>query len=315
MRIAAWVDKYPPDWCAGSEMSLHETLLGLQRLGHEVCVYRRSPRSYEVEGIPVRPALVRQSRTIAPRYDVLFVQLDNTRQACDLFRDRLPIVHFVHVYEQLKSERVQAKDAQLVVMNSQSMSDRLGYEGRQIVVPPIVDPDRYRVPRGDRITLINLNENKGGDLFWSIAKAMPHHSFLAVKGAYRNQIVPRVVPPNVKLIEHTPHQRDIYAQTRVLLMPSQTETWGRTALEAASSGIPTIAHRSDGLAEALGASGRFANRDTLSEWVEEIRRLDNPDEYQRASSLSLARSRVLSEAGDLRRLEAEILSVVQDFRK
>jgi glycosyltransferase involved in cell wall biosynthesis len=212
-------------------------------------------------------------------------------------------------------ERVKPKDADLVVMNSHSMAHRIGWRGRQIVLPPIVNPDRYRTRPGERVTLINLNSNKGGDLFWKIAKAMPNHSFLAVKGAYHEQIVPKVLPSNVKLLKHTSNPKDIYAETRVLLMPSLSETWGRTAIEAFASGIPTIAHRSPGLEEALGEAGRFANRDSVDEWVEAIRELDSPNEYSKASDLSLARSRHLADPRYISGLEAELLSVIENYKK
>jgi glycosyltransferase involved in cell wall biosynthesis len=195
------------------------------------------------------------------------------------------------------------------------MAEKIGWVGRQIVVPPIVNPDRYRVEPGNQITLINLNENKGGRLFWEIAKAMPGHSFLGVVGAYEQQIIPRRIPENVEVMSHTSSPKDIYRKTRLLLMPSRSETWGRTAIEAASSGIPTIAHRSVGLEEALGSAGRFANRDNLSEWVDAISVLDNSAEYETARTASLARSRALSDPSYLDFLETELLSVVRDFKK
>jgi hypothetical protein len=315
MRIAAWTTKYPPDWCAGSEMTLHETLLELQRRGHDVCVYRRNSHSYEFEGVPVRRAVISSFSKRSNSPDLVIAQLDGAKQASGLFRNHAPIVHFVHVYSQLRAEGITERDAQLVVMNSESMAQEMNWQGRQIVIPPVVNPDRYRTTPGDCITLINLNDNKGGDVFWKIAKAMPSHKFLAVQGAYQRQIIPRNVPANVTVMAHTSTPRDIYSKTRVLLMPSRIETWGRTAIEASASGIPTIAHRSPGLEEALGSAGRFADRDKVSEWVEAISLLDDPDEYASAQALSLQRSRSLSDPSIMDRLEAEMLSVFDDFKK
>jgi glycosyltransferase involved in cell wall biosynthesis len=296
-------------------MTLHETLLELQRRGHEVTVYRRASRPYEFEGVPVREAAVSVSGRIAQSHDLVIAQLDGAKQASTAFHNRLPIVHLVHVYGQLRDERITERDADLVVMNSESMARQIDWKGRQIVIPPVVDHDRYRTRPGNRITLINLNNNKGGDLFWKIAKAMPTHEFLAVRGAYQQQIIPRHIPSNVKLMDHTSTPRDIYSQTRVLLMPSLLETWGRTAIEAGVSGIPTIAHRSPGLEEALGIAGRFADRDNLSEWVDAIRALDDPIEYERASALSLSRVSDLADARHMDILEAELESIVDGFKK
>ena len=88
----------------------------------------------------------------------------------------------------------------------------------------------------DRITLINLCENKGARLFWALAARMPKTQFLAVKGAYGTQIVQDL--PNVEVQEHVPgdQMRDkVYARTRVLLVPSSYESWGRVAVEAMAS--------------------------------------------------------------------------------
>lgn len=296
-------------------MTLHETLLELQRRGHEVTVFRRSCRPYEFEGVPVRTGAVSLCRRIAETHDIVIAQLDGARQASLAFRNRLPVVHLVHVYAQLRDERITEQDADLVVMNSVSMAKEINWQGRQIVVHPVVNADRYRTTPGKCITLINLNANKGGDLFWRIAKAMPDHEFLAVCGAYQRQIIPQDIPSNVQLMSHTSTPRDIYAKTRVLLMPSLSETWGRTAIEAAVSGIPTIAHRSPGLDEALGEAGRFADRDNVAEWVNAIRALDDSTEYERASALSLARAMTIADARHIELLEEEMESVIADFKK
>lgn len=315
MRIAAWVENYPPDFCAGAEMSLHETLVALQSKGHEVCVYRRSSRSYDFEGVPVRQASARQGYEISARHDVIFVQTSGTRQGCHLFKDRLPIVHFAHAYEQFMLESVSTDDAQLVVMNSRSMVEKMAWPGRQIIIPPTINKKRYETTRGQRITLINLNENKGGELFWQIAAAMPDHQFLAVKGAYKKQIIPKRIPQNVVLMEHTSDAKDIYEQTRILLMPSLSETWGRTAIEAGVSGIPTIAHRSPGLEEALGKAGIFADRAHCKEWVQAIHTLDDQTAYQVASKLSLSNSLSVTDSKYIDELETSLFSVIENSKK
>jgi glycosyltransferase involved in cell wall biosynthesis len=97
--------------------------------------------------------------------------------------------------------------------------------------------------------------------------------------------------------------------TRVLLMPSRYESYGRTAIEAAASGIPTIAHPTPGLREALGAAGIYANRDNPDDWVTAIRALtSDPVAYSRRSrqvQKRFAASQVTS-AGEIDRLIARI---------
>src|SRR5262249_33229079 len=72
-------------------------------------------------------------------------------------------------------------------------------------------------------------------------------------------------------------------QTRVLLMPSAQETYGRVGLEAACSGIPTVATELAGLREALRSASVYLDRADLDAWVSELDRLTD-ESYYRARS-------------------------------
>jgi glycosyltransferase involved in cell wall biosynthesis len=72
---------------------------------------------------------------------------------------------------------------------------------------------------------------------------MPRQGFLFVVGAYGRQVRPRLA--NVQVIPPVAWDRmreAVYARTRVLLMPSEYESYGRCGVEAAHAGVPTIAH-------------------------------------------------------------------------
>ena len=158
-----------------------------------------------------------------------------------------------------------------------------------IVVRPHVDPDEYRCRPGDAITLVNLSPEKGGEVFRLLAPSMHDKQFLAVRGGYGRQA--RVVGLNVETIPTTQDMvGDVYARTRVLLMPSETETWGRTGIEAMCSGIPVIAHPTPGLRESLGDAGIFVDRSDLAGWIAAIRDLDDPERYAAASAAASARA-------------------------
>ena len=153
------------------------------------------------------------------------------------------------------------------------------------------------------ITLSNVNENKGGKLLIQLAKAMPECEFLGIKGGYRKQLIDTSLP-NLRYIEHTTQIKDVYAQTWVLIMPSKEETWGRTAVEAMSSGIPIIVSPTPGLKECCGDAALYCDRQDLSIWVKTIRKLkDDKEFYNQRSALALQRARALDPTEELNQLE------------
>ena len=139
------------------------------------------------------------------------------------------------------------------------------------------------------MTMVNLTVSKGCEVFYELARRRRGDRFLGVLGAYGHQIIRQI--PNVGIQQHTGNMRDdVYARTRVLLMPSDYESWGRVAVEAMCSGIPVIAHPTDGLRESLGDAGIFCDRDDVDAWQRELERLDDPREYAAASNLAARRS-------------------------
>jgi glycosyltransferase involved in cell wall biosynthesis len=193
----------------------------------------------------------------------------------------------------------------LLVLNSEWMADHLGHPQRSIIVRPPVDPALYETTPGDLVTQISLTEGKGGHLFWALARAMSGTRFLAVLGSYGDQLMPTPVPPNVTVAGPFDGRRmrdQVYARTRILLVPSDYESWGRVATEAMCSGIPVIAHRAQGgLAENLGDAAIWADRDDPGTWVREITRLGKRAAWEKASEASRKRSAELDPAADLER--------------
>lgn len=186
--------------------------------------------------------------------------------------------------------------ADLVVFNSRSSAAEAAYEGYQVIVRPQLHPDVAAMP-GDRVTLVNLSEPKGGELFWRLARGAPQVEFLGVKGGWGRQVVDRA--PNVEILPPTELMGDIYARTRILLMPSERETWGMCGVEAMSCGIPVVAHPTAGLRESLGGAGIFVDRADAQGWLDQIERLSNDGERSRASERGLARFSELNLEADV----------------
>lgn len=300
MRVLMHLHKYPPEHNAGAEWMAHTLSRYLIEQGCEVrAAVRDIKEPYTYEGVEVMPGI--PDKMLAEPYgwcDIAITHLDVTRSAVAWSRTaRRPLVHLVHNHKQLDFHHVHVNQAQLVVFNSEWTAKLFGkWKGPKIVVRPPVDVDRYRIKhrRGDAITLINLNRQKGGDVFWELVERFPKKLFLGVKGAYGDQIVPKILPTNVRIVENTPDIKAVYEQTRILLMPSSYESWGRTGVEAIASGIPVIANGTEGLRESLKGCGLFAELDDSFQWESWIELLDNPRFYAEVERRSLRRSKEIS---------------------
>lgn len=290
-------------------------LRALVARGHDVRVhlFRRSSfwGRYELQGVHVWPTTVasRSAGALGALADVVISHLEGVPYAKEAGRrGGVPAVSICHNTHAQTFEEASGVD--LAVYNSQWMTaaaaDFYAADGRPppartLVVRPPVFAEDYRTTPGDRVTLINLNENKGGHLFWELARRMPDVQFLGVRGSYGNQIVERL--PNVDVLSHIPGSamRDrVYARTRVLLAPSEYESWGRVAAEACASGIPVIAHPTPGLTECLGGAGTLLDRTDVDAWEKAIRRLlAEPGAWDRASAAAAKRSKELDPAAEL----------------
>lgn len=320
MRVLAVVHKWPPLHNAGAEWMLHTMLRRLVEHGHEVTVNLVDAHlaPYWLDGeLVVGNALGRDLGALVKAVDVVVTHLDRTQEAARAARAaRRPIVHVVHNERQLAFHHVTPGDGSLVVFNSEWIAAAVPWAGDSIICRPpvrLADYELDRDPSTDTYTtLVNATPEKGSGLVRQLAARERARRFLFVRGAYGIQDLRRL-PGNVTVADHSPRIRDdIYARTRVVLMPSSYETWGRVAIEAGASGIPCIAHPTDGLTEALGPAGIFADRRDPAAWARELRRLDDPAEYAAASSAARARAVELERVtdGDLDVWEAALESLV-----
>lgn len=320
MRVLAMLHLYPPTGNAGAEWAIHTLLAALVKAGHDVDVLIIEPSAieqpYTLDGVRVHPRrgkgdpfewLLDDGR----RPHVIVTHLMNTPRATVLGEMYgIPVVHVLHNDHDNERSWLQRGPA-LAVYNSQWVERACldWWEALHsdppppgiVVRPPVIAHD-YATTPGDRVTLINLCEKKGGHTFWELARRMPKTKFLAVKGAYGQQIVEDL--PNVEVQECIPGDQmreKVYARTKVLLVPSVYESWGRVAVEAMASGIPVIAHPTPGLQESLGEAGIFCDRDDIDAWVQQIRRLSRHLAWQAASAKASARSSDLDPTPDLER--------------
>ncbi|MFJ7417987.1 glycosyltransferase family 4 protein [Streptomyces uncialis] len=312
----AYVHAMPPQHNAGAEHMLISMLRPLVERGHDVQVwlsrYGRAVEPYAYRGVQVVPLEARLDFSAAARHaDVLVSHLECVPALSALARGYgRPMVVVCHNTHRPTFRDAAAGGTALAVYNSRWMEREAELffaeypqsvrPARELVVRPPVFAENYATEPGEAITLINCNPEKGGRVFEALARRMPDQRFLAVRGAYGEQVLPDL--PNVEVVDHVDgaDMRDqVYARTKVLLMPSSYESWGRAGVEALASGIPVVAHPTPGLCESLGDAGIFVNRNDLDGYEAVLRRLLEPDEYKLASARALARSAQLAPTDEL----------------
>lgn len=316
LRIVARVHAMPPEHNAGAEHMLVSMLRPLVERGHDVQVwlsrYGKVSTAYEYRGIRVVPLEARLDfPTAVKRAHVLVSHLECVPSTASLARGYgRPLVVVCHNTHRATFRDAAAGGTALAVYNSQWMEREaelffaeypksIRPEQSLIVRPPVFAED-YATKPGKAITLVNCNPEKGGKVLEALAKRMPDQQFLAVRGAYGEQILPDL--PNAEIVDHVDGQdmrEKVYSRTRVLLMPSSYESWGRAGVEALASGIPVVAHPTPGLTESLGEAGVFVDREDLDGYEAVLRKLLAPAEYRLASKRAKTRSAELNPAAEL----------------
>jgi glycosyltransferase involved in cell wall biosynthesis len=121
----------------------------------------------------------------------------------------------------------------------------------------MLEPREYpAVGRFDNrfVTMVNPCAVKGISIFLGLAERMPAVQFAAVPtwGTTRADLDALGSLPNVSVLPPVDDIQEVFAQTRVALVPSLwAEARSRIILEAMARGIPVLASRVGGLAEAM----------------------------------------------------------------
>jgi glycosyltransferase involved in cell wall biosynthesis len=86
---------------------------------------------------------------------------------------------------------------------------------------------------------------------------------------------------NVDCMGWVKDMKGAYGRARLLIGPSiWPEPFGRVFIEAAASGIPSVASARGGIAEAVGEGGILIDDIfDINRWVEALRQFEDPDTY------------------------------------
>ena len=302
VRVLTLIPRYVPKHNAGSEIMVARLNRVLVNAGHDVRVittWHESRQGYVHAGIPVDEVSGAEVDALIDAFspDVILTQYNESARAARISAGTgIPWAALIHK-DNPDAVASLASGPHLAVFNTRHLLAHFaGYTGCSLVVHPPVFAAEHATTPGAAVTLVNLSADKGAGVFYALADRFPSLSFLGVIGGYGQQDI-RTHQPNVRIHDHTTNMRDVWCQTRVVLMPSVTESYGLVAAEAMTSGIPVIAHPTSGLRECLGVGGLFADRDDLEAWVATLESLTRSDCFTIASAYARFRAHELATAG------------------
>jgi glycosyltransferase involved in cell wall biosynthesis len=255
MKIFIHAQYYLPKTLAGAEKYLHEIAKYLLQNKHEIIVSTDDDGDYGYEGIMV----VTNRKNMEQHYiwaDAIITHLNYAAMAIALAaRYNKPIFHILHNNDPAW-ELLEAPAKNFIIYNSEHLRKALMISLPSIVARPPIDYaywkngiDHYY---NEYITLINVCREKGGEFLQKLANAMPQYKFLGVRGGYNDQIIQLNRHRNIQFLPQQPDMRFVYNTTRIVIMPSNYESWGMVASEAMASGVPVICSDTPGLRENCG---------------------------------------------------------------
>lgn len=268
MTLLAHCHTYGDNANSGADKMLQSLLEYLASRGITCkAVIDNCPIEYELNGVQVK-----SNRTMLgeayENCDAVIIHLVMFTSAVSIAkRFNKPVIHLAH------NDKQSTITEGYVIYNSQGLKDKSTLNIPSIVVnPPVsgVKADHFKQPY---ITLVNTCINKGGEILIALAKALPHMKFLGVQGGYGKQILTQL--PN---LYHRPYREFVdYSDTRILLVPSKTESWSMCAAEAMANGIPVVCSDLPGLRENCGDAAFYCN--TIAEYVAAINKLQDEQIY------------------------------------
>lgn len=304
MKIMAYLHSYPPFRLLGGELMTSRMLEALVEAGHDVTVLcQQIKQPFERNGVKIKPRRINVSRIDLANSDVFISHPEIAHFVSHRLSSLgVPYVGIVHNLNEPTLSELGRTPPQVVVANAKATEAELVSRGLgkriEVFRPPSlakwVAPTMAELPKRF-VTLVNLNPEKGGHLFYKLAEARPDLCFLGVVGGYGEQVRPAVMPKNVTLIGQSESIGIIYQLSRVILMPSSTETYGMVGAEACLNGVPVIAQKLDGIVESLGPDALYANRDEPDEWLKHLSDLDDEKFWSKQSKISFERGKFLDQ--------------------
>lgn len=313
-RILAVSHYYVTDNRGGGEVMLHEILRRFVQEGWDVdaVAIDNTTASETLDGVNVFKGS-RHLNMISKKYDLIVTQFWQANEVLKKAQAlNIPTMYIVHNNMAPTQKTLAEFRVDLCVFNTEWIQNFFHYtKSNSIVVHPPVYTEKHATKSGENITLVNLIPSKGAYCFYNMAERFLNQPFLGVKGGYYLNQQICLQRKNVKIIANTDNMKDdVWANTKILLMPSEYESYGMVGVEALASGIPVIANDTPGLRESLGYAGIFPKAFTIRDWQIAIQNLLDPVEYDKASKLALKRAAEIQPQKELDALVERVKEII-----
>lgn len=282
---------------AGGELYLMRLIKALPQ--HEFRIITGHNEYYEWNGIPCYPQgkdmeIWTGNNEHFAWCDVILTQLIGTGYGYNKANQHnKPLIFIAH--NNGKSYPVKHGKNCHIIYNSYQLRDDLQTTVGQFngtVLHPLLS--EYNKGGDKYVTLINCNHNKGGHILIDLANRLPQVQFLGVHGGYGDQIDADL--PNLTYLQNGTDMKAVYEQTKLLIVPSEFESYSQAGLEAIQCGIPVLANPTTGIQENLAYAGIFINRNDVDNYANKILYLlNNYEAYKAQSELCLRRAKVVAE--------------------
>lgn len=262
---------YPPGWSMGGEVATHRTV----RAVPGSTVLTDCDEEYLIDGVRVLPLrgpsheeVELAVRALDPT--VLFAHSSMATAAIQAARSlKVPSILSVHAPQKFASDLRRAwSRATLRLYNTEAARQDWHDDRGMVLHPPVMPPSDevlQWVQRGDALTLTSSLTNKGAGHVLTLAARWPHRRFIIVESPAHDthgdpafwEIAASL--PNVEVWprQHPDAMWRVWAETKVLLVPSRYETYGMSAVEAAWFGIPSVHVDTVHVREGIGTAARL----------------------------------------------------------
>lgn len=312
MTLTAFLHGYPPGWSMGGEVSTHRTL----RTVPGSVVFTQTKDAYTFEGVQVYPMIGATIQTVMSDAEfvgttVLFAHSTMSQITVQAARRlKIPAILAVHVPLRFGKDirRAWAASKARLYNTEAARKDWKDTKG-WVLHPPVGRPETVGPLDGphDALTLTSSLLNKGVRQAMELAQRWPDRRFIIVRSpAHQTHGAEdfeekAALLPNVEVWDrlHPDDMHLLWAQTKVLLVPSLYETYGMSALEAAWHDIPSVHVDTVDVREGIGTAARLLqshSTDELELAVQDVER-----DYDRWSDAARTRVEELAvrEQGEL----------------